>query len=419
VVARPKFRFWRSPLTWLVILSLACLLSFLIPILRFAYYETKGPFSHHAEAVDLDMDGDLDIIMAGARFETETTVWAGVRLWINHGGGRFAVQNAELPGGFAAAVTDVDRDGDPDLLVYNGLEATLALNQGGAQGGEAGNFVINNPIRPSQDWQGWVEPRGSISLGDLNGDSQTDGFISGCCSLAGQTLDDPTWRSPLPAHAWTWINDWDARGWLERHAVPLEELNNVPIRAAALGDLDGDGDLDVYAAVGAPDLDQDAAAADRVLLNDGAGNLSDSGQRLGDADSTAAALGDLDGDGDLDALVGTRAGVELLLNRGDGQLASAGLVLPGPETADLFVRDFDLDGDLDALAVGKRQTDLWLNDGRAGWQSAGIFIQYKESTGIAVGDFNGDGLEDLFAAEAGGKYTLWLNQGDGSFAPLN
>ena len=411
MVARPKFRFWSSPFTWLVILSLACLLSFLIPILRFAYFETKGPFSHHAVAVDLDLDGDLDIVMAQARFESEQTVWAGVRLWINQGGGRFVVHNAELPGGFMAAAVDVDRDGAPDLLVYNGLEATLALNQGGAQDGAAGNFIINNPIRP---FQGWIDPRGSISMGDLNGDGQTDGFISGCCARTGEKSG---WLSPVPAHAWMWINDWDARGWLERHAVLLEELNDVPIRAAALGDLDGDGDLDVYAAVGAPDLDLDPAAADRVLLNDGAGNLSDSGQRLGDADSTAAALGDLDGDGDLDALVGTRAGVEMLLNSGNGRLESAGVVLPGPETADLFLRDFDRDGDLDALAVGKRQADLWLNDGRAGFQSTGLFIQYKESTGIAVGDFDGDGLEDIFAAEAGGKYTLWRNQGDGTFSP--
>ncbi|MCB0138198.1 MAG: hypothetical protein KDD75_24065, partial [Caldilineaceae bacterium] len=55
---------------------------------------------------------------------------------------------------------------------------------------------------------------------------------------------------------------------------------------ADLADLDGDGDLD------------------RVLFNDGAGAFVDSGQRIGDAESTAVVLGDLDGDGDADALAG-------------------------------------------------------------------------------------------------------------------
>jgi hypothetical protein len=66
-----------------------------------------------------------------------------------------------------------------------------------------------------------------------------------------------------------------------------------------VGDLDGDGDLDVV--VSNFDLPNE------VWLNDGAGQFSDSNLRFGaktDA-STRPSLGDLDGDGDLDVFVGS------------------------------------------------------------------------------------------------------------------
>jgi hypothetical protein len=64
-----------------------------------------------------------------------------------------------------------------------------------------------------------------------------------------------------------------------------------------LGDLDGDGDLDAFVANAA----SSAGAPNTVWLNDGRGTFSDSGLRLGNEVSYGLDLGDLDGDGDLDA----------------------------------------------------------------------------------------------------------------------
>jgi hypothetical protein len=69
-----------------------------------------------------------------------------------------------------------------------------------------------------------------------------------------------------------------------------QRLGQADSWAVSLVDLDNDGDLDAY-------LD------DRIWLNDGHGHFSDSGLALGFAKSMACELGDLDSDGDLDAIV--------------------------------------------------------------------------------------------------------------------
>ena len=65
--------------------------------------------------------------------------------------------------------------------------------------------------------------------------------------------------------------------------------------SVALGDLDGDGDLDAMVAnQNQPNI---------VWNNDGNGTFTNSGQALGNGISLSVALGDLDGDSDLDAMV--------------------------------------------------------------------------------------------------------------------
>ena len=130
-----------------------------------------------------------------------------------------------------------------------------------------------------------------------------------------------------PSVSWTWINDTrqlgQRAGRPTGHILPMDFLDGRPIRQAALGDLDGDGDTDVFAAVGAPTLGRLASQDDLVLLNDGNGNLRPYDQSLGDTDSTSVALGDVNGDGRPDALVGTDAGANLWINQSD-KMANGG-----------------------------------------------------------------------------------------------
>ena len=393
----------------------------LLPIavgIQVLYEETKGPFHHTTNVVDLDGDGDLDVVLHNIRYETEMTQWSGVTLWINQGGGRFTSFNPQI-GSSAASAGDVDGDGDIDLVALAQDQLTVFLNQGGAQGGVNGSFRRNKPILPPIRVPDGPGMRGTLALGDLNGDGQIDGLVAGCCGMSNPPKSgDGEYAAPF---SWVWINQWDPKGWLVKSKTSLSEWDGLPVGAAVLGDLDGDGDADVFAAVRTPKPGRTSDPADRVLLNDGQGNLIDPGQRLGTSDGMAAALGDLDGDSDLDALVGIANGAEVWVNQGGAQAGKAGSFfqaeknLPGSQSGQVFLNDLDGDGDLDALIGGARQAVAWRNDGSGNFTPMGPPLRYPEHYGLALGDFNADGRADVFAGGGGEEYQVWVNQGDGRF----
>jgi hypothetical protein len=417
-------RFW----TWIGIGFLLLLIAGMCYLVNLAgCIDGCGPYHNTSSVADLDGDGDLDIVVSNLRHESETLIWAGPTLWINQGRGKFTSHGVTI-GGPSTAVGDVDGDGDADLVQVT-YGANIVFNQGGEQGGEPGDFSmgLGRPIEPQEDPHDWAGI-GFVVLGDLNGDGLLDAFGSYCCAMLMDELSlEEGYLQFLP---WVWVNTIGSHN--------LYPVGDLPMRPA-LGDLDGDGDLDVYAAA-LPPNGSDYDSADRVLLNDGSGNFVDSGQLLenhrlaGAAGSGSVALGDLDGDGDLDALVATASGAAIWTNQGGahggqaGVFASSGLRLGRGHVEDVFLADLDADGDLDALvgekskvsvwldatiAYGKSQTSIWWNDGQGDFLDSGQRLHYSERHGLAVGDFDGDGHSDFLAAAYDSDVRLWLNQGDG------
>jgi len=376
--------------------------------------DQAGTFHHTTDLADLDGDGDLDVILHTVRTESEFTAFSGATLWINEGNGHFVARDLEEDGGWDSAAGDVDRDGDVDLVTFRGgAGLRWILNQGGAQGGQSGQFRVDARIGAPEG----RDQFGSILLGDLNNDGQVDGLVIGCCGRAF-TLDPD---DDTPNISWVWINEWDSRDGVAPHSSVVSALDGLAMRAAALGDVDSDGDQDLFAAVIAPRQGRNTNPADRVIVNDGSGNFTDSGQRLGEIDTTAVALGDLDGDGDLDALVGSDRGAVVWINQGRAQGGQEGTFAPseqkisGGKTSAVFLADLDSDGDLDAVVAGPRQAAIWWNDGQMAFSESGQRFRYSKRYGVAIGDFNDDGRPDVFAAEGSSDHRVWFNQGDGTF----
>jgi VCBS repeat protein/tetratricopeptide repeat protein/ASPIC/UnbV protein len=176
--------------------------------------------------------------------------------------------------------------------------------------------------------------------------------------------------------------------------------------ALAIGDFDGDGSEDVF-------------AAGRLFRNDLTRATETTAGRL-PAAPVAAAFGDYDNDGRLDLFVASRAGAVLLHNAGDSSFtdatAATGIGSAPPATTALFV-DLDHDGDLDLFLTTPAGNRAYRNVLGAPFQemTGPMGLDGGASRDAAFGDLDGDGFTDLVVAGEDGHVTLYHNAGQGRF----
>jgi hypothetical protein len=193
------------------------------------------------------------------------------------------------------------------------------------------------------------------------------------------------------------------------------DLGSRPDRtySAVLGDLDGDGDIDIVVSNDAPD-------SKLVYLNDGKGHFRVSGT-WGEPEwpTRNATLADLNGDGRLDIIAANRPGPSYVcLNDGRGGFGRACTAIPAESATTIVPADFDRDGFID-LAVPHRdggQSLIFFNDGHAGFARTKPFGPSISAARVgAAADLNGDGWPDLVVGdEKASTIFVYLNDGHGN-----
>lgn len=180
---------------------------------------------------------------------------------------------------------------------------------------------------------------------------------------------------------------------------------------AAVGDYDGDGDMDLATTVDGPDRVQ-------FLVNDGTGAFSAGISVNLPASSSPGDVvaGDLDGDGDIDlavALKDNHSIIAVINNGGSFSLGAETSVGDNPRGLD--IADMDNDGDLD-LAIANRDSNnasvLW-NQGNATFMVVTVSVG-EEPRGATFGDFDNDGDLDVAVSNHDTRdISILVNQGKG------
>jgi hypothetical protein len=362
----------------------------------------QNVWSNGVTTSDVDGDGDEDLLFANGSAYGGTGA-AGSQpqhLFLNDGLGVFSAAHAQLnTSPFNAQLViaeDVDDDGDEDLLYASGSTGSrprLLINQGGLQGGLPGSFLDESVTRiPALALRSF-----GICGGDVDGDGDVDVVVTDGGTFGGFASQ----ARLLENNGSGFFSDATAA----RMPVDLYNAQDV-----TLVDYDGDFDEDILLSGKGG-----AGKRSRLYLNDGSGLFSVSSvlDGLGTGNTYEIDWADLDGDGDYDGAVQSISGINEGWSRNDGGgVAPPQMTFPAPNGQDdneMACLDYDDDGDLDVFVGSLGGTEkLYRNDGGGVFSNhnAAIQAQSDSTLDMAFADLDSDGDYDMITAQGeSGNFT--------------
>jgi len=183
----------------------------------------------------------------------------------------------------------------------------------------------------------------------------------------------------------------------------------------AIGDLNGDDELDL--AIGSGDTDDVS-----VLLGNGDGTFQAAVNYGAGVGAQVTAIGDFNGDDVPDLAVANSGSnnVSVLLGNGDGTFQAAVNYAVGDGPAWVATSDLNGDDSLDLVVMNYSSDDVsvLLGNGDGTFQVAVNYIAGNGPFSVAIGHLNGDGALDLAVGNEASNYvSVLLGNGDGTFQP--
>jgi uncharacterized repeat protein (TIGR01451 family) len=332
---------------------------------------------------DLNADGYPDLAVANQY---------KVSVLIGNGSGAFAAAVSYDAGMFpySVAIGDMNNDGKPDLAVAAAINGTS--NVWILPGNGNGTFAAGS------GYQAASSPE-SLAIADLNRDGRLD-------VATANRLDNNV--SVL-------LNTGACSMNCGAFATGIAHDTNFGSNSTAIGDLNGDGKLDL--AVGNEDSHNIS-----VLLGDGTGGFAAAvNYGVGGTFPRTVAIGDLNRDGKLDLVTANRGSdnISILPGNGDGTFAAAVNVAVGDFPLSVAIGDLNGDAkpDLAAGNYGEHTVSILIGNGN-GTFAAPVNYDVPYPRAVTLADLNRDGRADLAAASFGGTVEIRLGNGDGTLSAL-